>query len=161
MNDAALRIAPYAPQHLDELVRVWRASFEHGVGVTDPHPMAEQAAYFEQKVLPEHEVRLAWRDGAIVGFVASNATSLSQLYVRVACIGQGIGAQLLQRAKDASAGSLWLYTFARNARARRFYARHGFIDVAHGFEPFWQLDDVRFEWTREPAAPTAAAGSAG
>lgn len=153
MNGPGLRIAAYAPQHRDALLRMWRASFEHGVGVTDPHPLAEQAVFFEQKVLPEHTVQLAWRDEVLVGFVASNAASVSQLYVRVDCIGQGIGLRLLQLAKDASAGSLWLYTFARNARARRFYARHGFVDVAHGFEPFWQLEDVRFEWTRPaPAA---------
>jgi RimJ/RimL family protein N-acetyltransferase len=46
----------------------------------------------------------------------------------------------------ASAGSLWLYTFARNERARRFYERNGFVAVAFGYEPFWQLDDVRYEW---------------
>ena len=158
MNDAALHIAPYAPQHLDELLRMWRASFEHGVGITDPHPLAEQAVFFEQKVLLEHAVQVAWRDGAIVGFVASNADSVSQLYVRVDCIGQGIGPRLLQLAKNASAGSLWLYTLARNARARRFYARHGFVDVKHGFEPFWQLEDVRFEWTRADVEAPAQAG---
>ncbi len=149
MNGAgALRIAAFEPQHMDALVRLWRASFEHGVGITDPHPLAGQISFFEQTVLPEHAVRVAWRGDTMVGFLASNAESVSQLYVRVDCIGQGIGAQLLQRAKDASAGSLWLYTFARNARARRFYARHGFVDVKHGFEPFWRLEDVRFEWTR-------------
>jgi RimJ/RimL family protein N-acetyltransferase len=46
-----------------------------------------------------------------------------------------------------SAGSLWLYTFARNRVARAFYEQNGFVDVAHGFEPLWQLDDVRYEWT--------------
>jgi ribosomal protein S18 acetylase RimI-like enzyme len=161
VNAAALRVAAYAPQHLDALVRMWRASFEHGVGIVDPHPIAGQVTFFEEKVLPEHAVQLAWRDEVLVGFVASNAESVSQLYVRVDCIGQGIGARLLQLAKDRSAGSLWLYTFARNARARRFYERHGFIDVAHGFEPFWQLEDVRYEWTRSGAGATAAADSAG
>jgi RimJ/RimL family protein N-acetyltransferase len=48
----------------------------------------------------------------------------------------------------ASVGSLWLYTFARNERARRFYERNGFAAVAFGYEPFWQLEDVRYEWRR-------------
>jgi hypothetical protein len=30
--------------------------------------------------------------------------------------------------------------------ARRFYERHGFVAVAHGFEPTWRLADVRYEW---------------
>lgn len=51
-------------------------------------------------------------------------------------------------AKSGSHGHLCLYTFARNARARAFYEKHGFRAVAHGFEPTWHLDDVRYEWTR-------------
>ena len=33
-----------------------------------------------------------------------------------------------------------------------FNARHGFVEVARGFEPTWQLEDVRMHWTC-PAAP--------
>ncbi len=43
-------------------------------------------------------------------------------------------------------GSLWLYTITRNERAQRFYEGRGFVAVALGFEPIWQLDDVRYEW---------------
>jgi GNAT superfamily N-acetyltransferase len=74
--------------------------------------------------------------------------------VRVDHIGQGIGARLLQLAKDHSSGGLWLYTFARNAGARRFYARQGFVEVAYGFEPTWQLDDVRLEWVAKASPPS-------
>ena len=37
--------------------------------------------------------------------------------------------------------------FARNAGACAFYERNAFVAVAHGFEPTWQLADVRYEWT--------------
>ena len=40
---------------------------------------------------------------------------------------------------ERSTGSLTLYTFARNRIACEFYERHGFVAVAHGFEPMWQL----------------------
>jgi hypothetical protein len=65
---------------------------------------------------------------------------------RVGHIRQGIGSRLLAWAQSQSTGSLGLYTFARNQRARQFYERHGFRAVAFGFEPTWQLDDVRYEW---------------
>jgi GNAT superfamily N-acetyltransferase len=135
----------------EAVVRLWRAGFEHGVGVEDPHPIEQQAAFFVEHVLPDHAVLVALADGVPVGFIAFDAESVNQLYVRVDHIGQGIGARLLQRAKDASAGRLWLYTFARNGAARRFYRRHGFIEVAFGFEPTWQLDDVRLEWVADGA----------
>ena len=131
---------------LDQLVAMWRESFEAGVGVTDPHPIAEQRAYLLTEVLPRNDVRLAMLDGRLVGFVAASHASVAQLYVRVGFQRQGIGTLLLGWAKAQSAGSLWLYTFARNRVARAFYERHGFVGVAHGFEPHWQLDDVRYEW---------------
>ena len=146
-------IADYAPHQADELVRLWRESFEHGVGVTDPHPLDEQRAYFESAVLPAHRVRVALRDGRLVGFMAANERSVGQLYVRVGETGQGIGAALIGLAQAQSAGSLWLFTFARNTRACRFYERHGFVAVARGFEPHWALEDIRYEWTRD-ASPT-------
>jgi ribosomal protein S18 acetylase RimI-like enzyme len=142
-------IEDFRPADLAALLPMWRASFEHGVGVVDPHPIEEQAAYFLREVLPLHRVRIArGADGTLLGFVACNAESVAQLYVRVGHHGHGLGSRLLALAKDGSAGSLWLYTFARNARARRFYEHHGFSATAFGFEPFWQLDDVRYEWRR-------------
>ena len=130
----------------DALVPMWRESFEYGVGIVDPHPIEQQRAHLLQRVLPDHRVVVALEDERIVGFVASNAESISQLFVRVGCHGRGIGSALLGVAKKSSAGSLWLYTFARNARARRFYERHGFVATAFGFEPTWQLDDVKYAW---------------
>jgi ribosomal protein S18 acetylase RimI-like enzyme len=141
-------IVPYRPAMLQPLVDLWRASFEHGVGITDPHPVEEQRRYFVEHVAPRFEVRVAMREAAIVGFVAADTESVGQLHVRVGCLRQGIGSRLLELAKSRSSGSLWLFTFARNATARRFYEHHGFVAIAHGFEPTWQLEDVKYRWER-------------
>ena len=133
---------------MDALLPMWRESFEFGVGIVDPHPIEDQRQHLLQRVLPEHRVTVACEEDRIVGFVASNDLCVSQLYVRVGCHRRGIGSALLEIAKQASAGSLWLYTFARNQRARRFYEQRGFAAVAFGFEPMWQLDDVRYEWRK-------------
>ena len=145
---AAVDIVPYDPAMLVPLVDMWRASFEHGVGIVDPHPIEGQRAYFLERVAPQCVVEVALRDDDIVGFVAANSESISQLYVHVGWHRQGIGVRLLDRAKSRAAGSLWLYTFARNAVARRFYEKQGFTAVAFGFEENWQLEDVRYEWRK-------------
>ena len=132
----------------DALVRMWRASFEHGVGITDPHPLDEQIEYLRANVIPTNRVRVAKEGETIVGFLASNAESIAQLHVRVQNIGRGIGTRLLRLAQSESAGSLWLFTFAQNVRACRFYEHHGFAAVAHGFEPMWRLEDVKYQWAR-------------
>lgn len=147
--NADIRIVDFHPRQADDLVAMWRASFEHGVGIRDPHSLAEQRRYLLERVLPNHAVHLALQGTQIVGFLASSRESIAQLYVRVACIGMGIGTRLLTLAKDESAGRLWLYTFARNTPARGFYERRGFVAVAHGFEPTWQLEDVKYEWVKE------------
>jgi ribosomal protein S18 acetylase RimI-like enzyme len=131
---------------------MWRTSFELGVGIRDPHPLAEQVAYFEREVLPSHAVRLALCKGQLVGFVAANAEFVAQLHVRIDFHRQGIGRQMLQWAKDQSAGRLWLYTFARNTVAQAFYRSEGFRIVARGFEPHWQLEDVKLEWHAQATA---------
>ncbi len=143
-----LRYAPFEIAMADALVPMWRESFEHGVGIVDTHPIEEQRTHLIERVLPDHAVTVALEGDRIIGFVAANAESVSQLFVRVGCHGRGIGSELLRRAKAGSAGSLWLYTFTRNERAQRFYEGRGFVAVAFGFEPTWQLDDVRYEWRR-------------
>jgi GNAT superfamily N-acetyltransferase len=130
----------------DELLPMWRASFEHGVGITDPHSLAEQRDYFWAEVALKNRIRVALEEGRLVGFVAATADSVAQLFVRVGHHRQGIGSALLGWAKSQSAGRLWLYTFAQNARARAFYEKHGFKTTAFGFEPTWRLADVRYEW---------------
>ena len=143
-----LRIRDFEPGDVHGLMPMWRQSFEHGVGVIDTHTIDEQTAYFVETVLPAHAVRVALDDGRPVGFCASNPEWVAQLYVRVGHIGQGIGSRLLDLAKSEATGGLWLYTFARNTNARRFYERRGFVAVAHGFEATWQLDDVKYRWVQ-------------
>lgn len=148
-----MEIEGFDPREVMGLVRMWRDSFEFGVGITDPHPIEEQVAFLLERLAPANTMRVAKSDGHIVGFSATTPESVGALYVRVDRIGQGIGSELLRLAKADSCGSLWLHTFARNARARRFYERHGFVAVAHGFEPEWQLEDVRYEWSRSRTPP--------
>ena len=151
---SGVTVAEFHVDHAEELVRMWRASFEYGVGITDPHPLADQREYLFSEVQPKNSIRVAVLKGVLVGFVAANRESLSQLYVRVGFHGLGIGTCLLNSAKGQSDGSLWLYTFARNRRACGFYEKNGFIDMTHGFEPMWGLEDIRFEWHALKQKPT-------
>jgi ribosomal protein S18 acetylase RimI-like enzyme len=144
-----VRIVDYDPRWLDELVALWRASFEAALNIVDPHPIDEQRRYFVEQVEPANRVRVAMVDGGLAGFIAASRESIAQLYVHTARQRGGIGSQLVAWALAPSGGSLSLYTFAKNAVARRFYEKHGFVAVAFGFEPTWQLDDVRYRWSAD------------
>ena len=144
----ALALEEFREDHADELVPMWRESFEKGVGIVDWHPLEEQREALMQKVVPHNTVKVARLDGRMVGFVAATPSSIAQLYVRVGFHRCGIGTRMLDWAKSQSDGALWLYAFARNAGACAFYERHGFRAAARGFEPHWKLDDIRYEWVR-------------
>lgn len=142
-----ISIVDYEARWLDELIPMWRDSFNGALGIEDSNPVDDgQRRHFLEEVLPNHAVRLALQGDRLVGFLASSSESIDQLYVRVGCQRCGIGSALLALAKAESTGSLWLYTFAKNAGARAFYEHHGFSAVAFGFEEFWQLEDVQYRW---------------
>ena len=131
---------------------MWRESFEFGVGIKNHHPLQDQLHYFLNEVRPKTRVQVAKQAKRIVGFLAAHESYVAQLYVRVENLGQGIGSALLKLSKEQSAGALYLHTFRRNARACQFYERHGFKAVEYGFEPMWQLEDVKYFWQREQSA---------
>jgi ribosomal protein S18 acetylase RimI-like enzyme len=87
------------------------------------------------------EVRVAERDGQLVGYVKlgpphlpfeprGEAAELRQLYVLEEVKGQGIAHELMnwviERARDRRADHLYLSVFTENHRARRFYEKYGF-----------------------------------
>ena len=101
----------------------------------DPHTEAETHAWMRDTVFTHYSVHLADADGEIVGIAARDGAWLMQLYVKPGWTGRRIGTNLLRIVlADAAFATpmLRLYTFARNAGARRFYERHGFVAVAFG-----------------------------
>jgi ribosomal protein S18 acetylase RimI-like enzyme len=140
-------LVPFEIERLDELITMWRACFEFGVGVIDPNLIAEQRQAFLDRVLPNNVVHMAMQGETLVGFVAASPGSVDQLHVRVGFHRQGIGMQLLDWAKAQSMGSLSLYTFARNTGAQAFYEHNGFVILERGFESTWQLDDIKYAWS--------------
>lgn len=60
---------------------------------------------------------------------------LSKCYVRADAHGRGVAAALLARSREEAiahgAAGMWLGTNISNARAIRFYEKHGFVKVGH------------------------------
>jgi GNAT superfamily N-acetyltransferase len=105
---------------------------------------------FAAHMIDEMQVIVAEREGAPVGFFARRAHYIHALYLAEAARGQGIGRRLLAAAKEAM-DELTLWTFQANARARAFYAAHGFTEVeaTDGAGNDEGLPDIRLEWRRQ------------
>lgn len=144
--DLDVSLVPFAMAHADELIALWRSSFESAVGVPEPHTHEQQRDYFLRTVLANNRVRVAMARGQVVGFIAASDERIDQLYVHREHQGIGIGSQLLQWAKNQSRGHLVLFTFERNNQAQRFYEARDFRITGRGFESQWQLPDIRYEW---------------
>ena len=69
------------------------------------------------------------RGGRVAGFIALAASHVDQLYVDPPRQSSGVGGALLDHAKAISPGGLTLTVAPRNAAARRFYERHGFVAI--------------------------------
>jgi GNAT superfamily N-acetyltransferase len=140
----------------------WREAY---AGIVDPVMLAERTADVEGRVA-------RWRqfieDGAerwiavnpspdapvtdrVVGFSAPGfcrdedaprKLELYAIYVRQAWWGSGIGDRLLEVAIGNEPATLWV--LEANARAQRFYARHGFEpDGARKDDPFFSRPEIR------------------
>jgi len=123
-------------EEADEVAALFLASRRATLpGLREAHTDDETGTWVREIVFPRQSVWLAALRGEIVGFAARDGGWLAQLYVKPGWTGHGIGTKLLD-AVLAEAGArtpvLRLYTFQRNAGARRFYERNDFIATTFG-----------------------------
>jgi putative acetyltransferase len=93
------------------------------------------------------DVTVARIQGDVAGFIARREYEVHSLYVAGGQRNQDIGARLLEHAKSAQ-DHLELWTFQANDGARRFYARHGFVQAKQtdGQGNDEKLPDVHLIW---------------
>lgn len=151
MPGGAIRTLRLAPEFADEAARVLRASFDDRLPwLASLHTPEEDRWFFRHRVFAECTVWGATDGAALLGFVAFRPGWVDQLYVLPERQGGGIGASLLAIAK-AGESELSLWTFQRNAPARRFYEKHSFIAVAEtdGSRNEEREPDIRYRWRRD------------
>ncbi len=112
------------------------------------HSAEDVTRYYRETVFPSREVFVAGTAG-VEGYLALDGEEVTALFVAEARRGGGVGAAPLARAK-AARGRLELWTFVANERARRFYAREGFVELRQTKgENEEGLPDVLRGWERD------------
>ena len=127
-----------------------------------------ERTYAAQIADPDYGIRVA-RDaaGAIVGFVKTGPTDLPmppgepdgpatrelhQLYLLDAAKGSGIADMMMRwvesDARARGAIALYLSVYIDNHRARRFYARHGFVEIGRNPFPVGRVIDDDRVWRK-------------
>jgi len=152
------RYVRYRPEYGLEVVKLWRQSFQRAMRLPEHNDFDELSGHLDYLTsIDPATINLLIEPASsqIVAFMSLSGDYLRQLYVHVDRQGQGLGSQLLNRAKAESGGGLELYTFERNVGAQAFYLAHGFREIERGQAAAednpWatspdQLADIRYRW---------------
>lgn len=115
------------------------------------HTPEEDLEHYRHRLFPHSVIWLAEQDHQVVGLLVLRADWVEQLHVHPDYQRRGIGSRLLNLAKEqCDAPELRLWTFQANARAQRFYEKHGFqIErKTDGSDNEEKQPDVLYVWTR-------------
>ncbi|WP_405431331.1 GNAT family N-acetyltransferase [Micromonospora sp. NBC_00617] len=133
---AGLVLRPAQPNDIEAIAVLWYAGWRDGhIGhVPAALHRHRRLADFRDRVPPRlHTTTVGECDARLVGFVTVRRDEVEQVYVARPARGIGVADALLAAAEQAVAerfDTAWLAVAVGNTRARRFYARSGWRDVA-------------------------------
>ena len=137
-------------EDMDAAAMMRRTAFEHALPwLTGLHTPEEDRWFFRERLFVTCQVWGAEDHTELLGIIAFREGWIDQLYVLPTAQRRGIGTDLLDVAKSKFA-RLQLWTFQRNAQARRFYEARGFVLVEEtdGAGNEEREPDARYLWSR-------------
>ena len=150
MMSSELSIRRLQLADMDAAARVHRAAFDEALPwLAGLHTPDEDRRFYRKRMFAACTLWGAFDGGAMSGVIAFHDDWIEQLYVLPAAQGRGIGGALLEIAQQG-ADRLQLWTFQRNARARRFYEARGFaaVEETDGSRNEEREPDVCYLWAR-------------
>src|SRR5258706_13403892 len=134
---------------MDQAAVIHRTAFDERLPwLAGLHTLEEDRAHFRNHVFAHYEVWGAL-EGSLIGFIAFQENWIDQLYVLPHKQRLGVGRALLQAAMTTYP-ILMLWTFQKNAAARRFYESNGFLVIREtdGSGNAEREPDVLYRWAR-------------
>lgn len=131
-----MTLRPARPEDMAAVADIWHRAWHvaHPGHVPDGLTAGRTLEAFHARTPPRvADTTVAEVDGRVVGFSMVDGDELEQLFVDPDLHGSGIAGPLLAdgEARIAAAGHdvAWLAVVVGNARARRFYEKHGWYDA--------------------------------
>ncbi|HEY8474896.1 MAG TPA: alpha/beta fold hydrolase [Natronosporangium sp.] len=128
-------LRPARPEDADAIAAIWYHGWRDGhLGHVPDELVAARTkeSFWERAPQRIGDTTVATVDGAVAGFVMVVGDEVEQVYVAAEHRGTGVAGVLLAEAERVVAagghGRAWLAVATGNARARRFYERHGWVD---------------------------------
>jgi putative acetyltransferase len=134
----AATLRAYTPADEAAAIELWRQTWQEAYPAID---FSARLDWFRERwrgdLVPSATITVAETAGVPVGFVTVNRTTgyLDQIVVAPQHWGAGVAEMLLGEAKRLSPGLLELHVNQDNARAVRFYQKHGFTVAGEDVNP--------------------------
>lgn len=142
-------LRPYTAADEDASIELWRRTWQKHY----PHiDFAARVNWWRERwrneLVPTAAITLAERDGALLGFVTVDQKTkyLDQFVVAPEAWGSDVAKVLMDEAKRLSSSGLDLLVNKDNARAIRFYEKHGFKYAGEDKNPVSGIAVNRMEW---------------
>jgi len=129
VSGLSFTLRPYAPADEDAAIELWRRTWQATYPQID---FASRVDWWRQRwreeLVPAATITVAEARGNMVGFVTADPRTfdLDQLVVAPEAWGSEVATALIAEAKRISPSGLDLHVNTDNARAIRFYEKHGF-----------------------------------
>lgn len=145
-----LTLRPGTPEDADALAGLVTWCRRAAVPMMPPsvHTPEEDRAWVGRQLDGEREVWVAEADGELVGYLVLEPGWLHSVYVRPDLTGRGIGSVLLDFVKGLRPEGFALWVFVSNEPARRFYRRHGLVEIRRtdGADNEERSPDMEMAW---------------
>ena len=120
-----IEAAGRTPELVEALVAVWEGSVRATHGFLPAGEVERIGAMVPQAICGVPTLLVCTRDDEPIGFLGMDGAFIDMLFVSAACLGQGIGRSLVERAV-ADHGATEVSVNEQNPQAVGFYERMGF-----------------------------------
>ncbi len=129
MSERSFTLRPYTPADEDAAVELWRRTWQQHYPQID---FSQRVDWWRNRwrndIAVAATIAVAEAGGTVIGFVTVDPRTfdLDQIVVAPEAWGLGVATALIDEAKRISPQGIDLHVNTDNARAIRFYEKHGF-----------------------------------
>jgi putative acetyltransferase len=145
----AITLRPYVPADQEASIELWRRTWQAAYPAIDFAARTDWwRARWRDELLPVATVIVAESNDKMIGFVTVDPATgyLDQIVIAPEAQGGGAAQALVDAAKRIAPNGLDLHVNADNARAMRFYEKHGFTVTGPDKNPISGKPVFRMGW---------------